>query len=722
MRTKKLFNDQWLFAPQKLDYDVPDDAFEPITLPHTNKAFQHRNVDACDYQFISTYRKYFKLPEDRANRRVFLDFDGVMLNCVIYLNHQLIGEHIGGFTNFSFDITDMLIAGQNILTIYVDSTEHSSVPPFGNLVDYLVFGGIYRDVFLRIVNNCHILDVFARPFDILTEPQLECDIRLSEILANSTVQAILKDQQSLPIASTKITLDSETATLSFPDLPQIKLWTLDEPTLYELEISLSENDHQIDTYTTTIGFREAKFSKDGHFYLNGEPLKLVGLNRHQTYPYIGAAAPARLQQLDADIIKYELGCNVVRTSHYPQSPHFLKRCDEIGLLVFEEIPGWQHIGDNDWQNIVLGDIQAMIERDRNHPSIILWGVRVNESPDNDDLYKCTNALAHKLDPTRQTGGVRDRLNSTFLEDVYTYNDFSNDIRDPVHQPHLITEYSGHMFPTKTWDHEERRIKHTLLHAHIQNLQMGRDDIAGAIGWCAFDYNTHREFGSGDRICHHGVMDMFRLPKWAAYFYQSQLPPEQKVVLQAISGWTMGDRSGGGSHPLTVLSNCDEIQMWIGEAYIGKFQPDFENYPHLKHPPFIIYWAKNDNPWGTSFDDLLLQGCLDGKVVAEQRIASDHIPYHLELAIDTPELKADGADMTRLIVQITDRHHNVLPYIIRVITFELEGEAELIGENPLPLIGGQAALFVKAGFVPSKIQITAQAVDLAPNSITLDILP
>jgi beta-galactosidase len=718
----KLFNNQWLFAPKKLDFNAPDDAFEPITLPHTNKTFQHRNVDACEYQFVSTYRKNFQLPEDKANRRVFLDFDGVMLNGVVYLNQIMIGEHVGGFTNFSLDMTDALIVGQNVLTVYVDSIEHSSIPPFGNLVDYLVFGGIYRDVHLRLVDVHHIEDVFARPLDVLSQPRLECDIRLSQMPPESTVRGTLKDQDGVTIVSTEIDVESLAITLSFPELSEIELWTLHAPTLYQLEISLFQDQTLVDSVDTTIGFRDAIFDKDGRFYLNGEPLKLVGLNRHQTYPYIGAAAPSRLQQLDADLIKYELGCNIVRTSHYPQSPHFLNRCDEIGLLVFEEIPGWQHIGDDNWQNIVVCDVQAMIERDRNHPAIILWGVRVNESPDNDDLYRRTNALAHQLDPTRQTGGVRDRLNSTFLEDVYTYNDFSNDIRTPVHQPHLITEYSGHMLPTKTWDHEERRIKHALLHAHIQNLQLGRDDVAGAIGWCAFDYNTHREFGSGDRICHHGVMDMFRLPKWAAYFYQSQQPPAQKVVLQAISGWTMGDRGGGGSHPLTVLSNCDEIRMWIGEEYIGEFHPDFENYPHLQHPPFVIYWAKNDNPWGTSFDDLRLEGYIDDKMVVEQRIAADHIPCHLELLLDTPQLIADGADMTRVIVRVTDRYHNVLPYIIRVVTFSIDGGAELIGENPLSLIGGQAALFVKAGFESGTVQIKATATDLPTASISLDIVP
>jgi len=430
-----------------------------------------------------------------------------------------------------------------------------------------------------------------------------------------------------------------------------------------------------------------------------------------------------LQRLDADLIKFELACNIVRTSHYPQSSHFLDRCDEIGLLVFEEITGWQYIGDQKWRDICLDDLKTMIERDRNHASIILWGVRVNESADNDDFYTRTNSLAHQLDPTRQTGGVRCIRESSFLEDVFTYNDFSNTVLEPHEQPYLITEFAGHMFPTKIWDHEERLIDHALLHAKIHDLQIGNDKISGAIGWCAFDYATHIEFGSGDRICYHGVMDIFRLPKWAAYFYKSQLPPSEQIVLQAATHWTMGDRSRGGNNPLTVFSNCDEIEVMIGEIRVGKFEPDRESYPNLLHPPFSVHGLDEYSAWGQrQFYDLHLIGFLDGKPVAEHWISSSRLPEILELSTDTHQLYADGADMTRLIFRITDRFGNPLPYATNVVTIELEGEAELIGENPFPLIGGQAALFVKACHTTGLVVVHAHAPGLPNASVSLEIIP
>lgn len=723
MRKRFLFNNDWLFSTERLSLDAPDDQFQAVTLPHSNKIFPHHNFANQDYQFISTYRKRFHLPISREGQQVFLEFDGVMLACTVFLNGQLIREHLGGFISFSIDITRTLQAGENVLTIYVDSNERTDIPPFGHLVDYLTFGGIYRDVHLLVVNPTSIDNVFIKTSNVLDAPQLSCDVRIKNIQPGLELKAILCDQSGNELAETCCSVNQEVTKVSFEILPAVELWTLDHPTLYTIRCSLSLDKKEVDDLSARFGFREARFRPDGGFYLNGQRIKLSGLNRHQTYPYIGAAAPTRLQRQDADIIKNELACNIVRGSHYPQSSHFLDRCDEIGLLVFEEITGWQFIGDQKWQDICLDELSVMIERDRNHPSIILWGVRINESADNNPFYTRTNALAHQLDPTRQTGGVRCFRESSFLEDVFTYNDFSNSVLEPVERPYLITEFAGHMFPTKTWDHEDRLIDQALLHAKIQNAQLGNQKISGAIGWCAFDYATHIEFGSGDRICYHGVMDVFRLPKWAAWFYKSQLPPSKQIVLQAATHWTMGDRSGGGNNPLTVFSNCDELEVMIGDIPVGKFEPDRAAFPNLQHAPFTIHGLDQYSAWGQrQFYDLHLTGYIGGKTVAEQWISSNRLPRKLELSTDTDRLNADGADMTRLVFRITDQHGNPLPYSTKVVTFELQGEADLIGENPFPLVGGQAALFVKARHQPGKVTVRAQAPDLPDATVHVEIIP
>ncbi len=722
MRKIENFNKDWLFAAQPLKMDVPDGEFKAITLPHTNKTFPHHNFDNKTYQFISTYRKRFSFFRDAEQSLVFLDFEGVMLACTVYLNGKWVGENRGGFSSFSFNLTSELNEGENILSVFVDSREREDIPPYGHLVDYLTFGGIYRDVYLRVVHPTHIENTFIQTPNILESPQVYCATNLSRYERGLTLKAALINPEGKQISSVQEIITENPTCFEFNSLPNVDLWSVEAPNLYTLELTLFKDNQPIDATSSRFGFRDCEFKADGGFYLNGEPLKLVGLNRHQTYPYIGAAAPPRLQRQDADIIKYELGCNIVRTSHYPQSPHFLNRCDEIGLLVFEETTGWQHIGDEKWKAISLNELEGMIKRDRNHPSIILWGVRINESADDDAFYSQTNALAHQLDPTRQTGGVRCFLGSSFLEDVFTYNDFSNSVVEPKEQPYLITEFAGHMFPTKSWDNEERLIAHALLHARITDQQLGNPKIAGAIGWCAFDYNTHIEFGSGDRICYHGVMDIFRQPKWAAYLYQSQQSPSQRIVLQAATHWTMGDRNGGGNNPITIFSNCDEIEVFFGEEKVGRFTPDRETYPHLPHPPFTIPIAERFSAWGRAgVNDLHLVGYITNEAVAEKWVASSQLPVKLDLSTDTDQLFADGADMTRLTFRVTDKYGNPLPYATQVIRFDLEGPAELIGENPFPLIGGQGALFIKAQHQVGAVTVHAKTPGLPDATTALKIV-
>jgi beta-galactosidase len=721
MRKIYPFGDDWLFAPKLLDFGEPDRLFEPVTLPHTNRLFTHRTVYENEYQFESTYRKRFIPPEKLDGQRAFLDFEGAMLVSRVYLNDELVGQHAGGYTPFSVELTQQLHEGANTLHVLLDSRELAAIPPNGHRLDFLSFGGIYREVNLRLVDDIHIESAFAHPHDVLNGPRLTVDVRLSQFAGGLRLVGNLKDREGKSVSTNENKIDSANAALEFSEEQGVELWSIENPVLYTLDLRLLQAEKTIDQIELRIGFRQAEFKRDGKFYLNGKQLKLLGLNRHQTYPFIGMAAPARLQRQDADILKHELGCNIVRTSHYPQSPNFLDRCDEIGLLVLEEIPGWQHIGDEQWQELLLAQLREMIIRDRNHPSIILWGVRINESPDNDPLYRHTNRLARELDPTRQTGGIRNFMDSSFLEDVFTFNDFSLGVTEPKYSPHLITEFAGHVYPTKTWDNEDRLIEHALIHARKHNLQLGRDDIAGAIGWCAFDYNTHLEFGSGDRICHHGVMDIFRLPKWAAYFYRSQKTPDQELVLKAATYWTFGDRSGGGNNPLIVFSNCDEIEVFIGREKFGRFQPDREQFANLPHPPFTVRWPLPYNPWGAPSGDLKIIGYRNGQPVIQQEIAADQQPHKLSLRADSQELKADGADMTRVIVSVDDRFGNPVPYQARVIQVDLEGEAQYIGENPLILLSGPAACLVRAGKRAGLATVTARTAGLEEQAITIQLI-
>jgi beta-galactosidase len=514
---------------------------------------------------------------------------------------------------------------------------------------------------------------------------------------------------SAPVyASVETSDDRARHTVSLTGLGKVQLWDLQNPHLYTVHVRLLRSGQVIDEETRRIGFREAVFTDHG-FSLNGKILKLRGLDRHQTFPFVGQAMPARVQRQDAKILHNHLHCNIVRTSHYPQSRHFLDCCDEIGLLVLEEIPGWQHIGNEAWKEVAIDNVGRMIRRDWNHPSIILWGVRINESKDDHDFYVRTNALAHALDGTRQTGGIRYFQESEFLEDVFTMNDFGFPLKKPNHPRYLNTEFVGHTFPTKTTDDDERQREHTLRHARIHNQLASDPQYAGGIGWCAFDYNTHSDFGAGDRICYHGVTDIFREPKPAAGFYKSQCDPEEEIVLEPAFHWANSDESVGFSKAV-ICSNCDHLKIFTRAdsietnpwTLLTELDPNRSEFEYLKYPPFVFDVRTSHFAWG----DLRIDGYLKGKQVISKSLSGRGVDRKFILLPDDATLMADGADTTRVVLRVTDEFGAVRTYANDPVIFTLEGPAELIGDNPFSLIGGTGAVWIRAKEEPGTVRLKA----------------
>ena len=721
-------NHNWLFKEKnQTNATRPgfnDLTFKRVTIPHTNKILPWHGFDDKEYEFVSIYRRHFRLPPELQGRRVFIDFGGVMTASTVWLNGQRLGEYRGGYTPFSFELTPQLNwKGDNLLAVEVDSTERKDIPPFGRLVDYLTFGGIYRDVALRFVGNVFIENVFAKPVDVLSSDRsLEVRCYLDESKSNGAplmlTASLLEGNRVIAAQTREISPNGQAHyDLTLTNIRDIELWDIDQPKLYEVIVGLSERDRVIDQYETRIGFREAKFTPEG-FYLNGKHLKLRGLNRHQTFPYVGQAMPARVQKRDAWILRKELKCNIVRTSHYPQSPHFLDGCDEYGLLVFEEIPGWQHIGNDDWQKLALQNVEKMVRRDWNHPSIILWGVRINESGDNHDLYTRTNALAHSLDDSRQTGGVRYRYNSERLEDVFTLNDFGFPLRPPNHPLYLNTEFNGHMYPTKRNDNVERLREHTHRHARVHNQLASDDKYAGGLGWCAFDYNTHDYFGSGDRVCYHGVSDIFRIPKPAAGFYKSQCDPSEEIVLEPAFDWARGDENETFTNAL-ACSNCEKLKFYIGERFIAEVEPDRKTYDHLKYAPFV---TNLHTGIGGGWDDLRVEGYIGGKKVIERKMSAKGVDRELLVLPDDRDLIGDGIDMTRVVLKITDEFGAVRPFANTPIALTIEGPGEIVGENPFALFGGVGAVWIKTKPRAGVVRLTAKHPVLGSKTVTFNVKP
>jgi beta-galactosidase len=740
------YHPAWVNGAEGTTFD--DSAFQRVVVPHTNIELPWHSFDDKDYEFVSTYRRRFKYPKDADGKRAFVDFEGVMTASTVWINGQLLGNYRGGFTPFSFEVTQHLHRNaENVLVVKVDSTERPDIPPFGYEIDYMTFGGIYREVSLRIVPQVYIDNIFAQPKDVLgSSPSMDVHCFVAgDIAAAGTLslEAELRDEDRVvarnrrdpdrmtaknadadsavdPYTDAAVSTTSETRsdparlTIAFEKLSGIQLWSLDKPRLYTVHVRLLAGGRALDEDSRRVGFREATFTDHG-FSLNGQIVKLRGLDRHQTFPFVGQAMPARVQRKDADILRKNLHCNIVRTSHYPQSRHFLDRCDEIGLLVLEEIPGWQHIGDEKWKQVAIDNVGRMIRRDWNHPSIVLWGVRINESLDDHDFYVRTNALAHALDNSRQTGGIRYFQESEFLEDVFTMNDFGFPLKPPCHPRYLNTEFVGHTFPTKTTDDDERQREHTLRHARIHNQLASNPQYAGGIGWCAFDYNTHANFGSGDRICYHGVTDIFREPKPAAGFYKSQCDPSEEVVLEPAFHWARGDESIGFTKAV-FCSNCEHLKVFARQTGVedaawvplAELDPDRTEFEHLKYAPFVLDLMKlNLRKLKIGWGDLRAEGYIGGKLVITKTLSGSGVDRKFVMLPDDRELIADGADSTRVVLRVTDEFGAVRTYADSPIALTLEGPATVIGENPFSLVGGTGAIWIRAKEESGIVRLTAK---------------
>ncbi len=748
MREIHPFNDNWQFCT---DFE-PDLIHNPgqgqsIRLPHNAADLPYNYFDETSWHQSYCYQKIFAYDGKYDHQVNTILFEGSMANTKVYLNGHHLLTHTDGYTPFEASINSYLKVGDNLLTVVLDGSENPEIPPFGGLIDYLTYAGIYRDVWFKSVPKVSIGEVKTEPLNVLEEQKsLRIWCRLNgtdKCGAKIEMTHILWDSEGHVVAETNSEVTGEENTVQLDGLKKISLWDIKNPNLYELTTSISVDSHE-DTVKTSIGFRTAEFTSNG-FMLNGKPLKILGLNRHQAYPYEGYAMGRRAQEKDAEILKFDLGCNLVRTSHYPQSPWFLDHCDRIGLLVFEEIPGWQHIGGTQWKQRTIENVEKMIRRDWNHPSIILWGVRINESQDDHDFYLETNSLSRKLDSTRQTGGVRYITDSDFLEDVYTMNDFIQGMEElpgvnhpqiPLRKqqdvtglnrsvPYLVTEFNGHTFPTKRTDHEQRQAEHVTRYLNILDKAYGDDEISGCIGWCFADYNTHKDFGAGDRICHHGVMDMFRNPKFASYVYSSQKSPQLQAVLKPVTYWARGERNIGGVLPLIVLTNCDYVELRYGSDLSTIEYPNRERFPNLPHPPVIFdhksFVEEEMGHWKKEWENVTFKGYVGDEEVISYSMVGNPVADRMEVVPDWRWLKSEENDETRIVVKALDQIGNTLPHFDDPLSISVSENGQLIGPDMINFRGGIATFWVRSTNKKGQLKINLKTPRFSNASCLLHVI-
>lgn len=747
-RQTLLLDQDWLFGGKfssvAAQPNFEDAGFEAITLPHCVVPLSWHGYNPASWEDVWIYRRHFGLSPQLRGLRTFLRFDRVMAGATPILNGHNLPQHLGGFLPFEHEVTH-LVQEKNLLAVAVDA-RWLNAPPSGSpkgpaSIDYLLPGGISGSVSLRSVPAVFISDVFAKPVNVLDEKrrvEIASTINAGERLpAHVRLEAVLLDGgHEIARTSESATIEQSTQEVKLTlDRPDIALWDVEHPRLYDLVVTLFMNGEPLHDYHTRIGFRDARFEVDG-FFLNGKRLRLFGLDRHELYPYVGFSASNRSLRRDAEILRREFNVNSVRCSHYPQSEAFLDACDELGLMVWEETPGWQYIGDEAFQKLVLRDVNDMVRRDRNHASIIIWGVRVNESHNDPALYTQTRAIAKSLDDSRPTSGsmTPDSLKTWKTEwhqDVFAFDDYhsapdgSVGILPPLPGvPYMLAEavgqysYGGRGFHTiyrragDPADQMRQAINHAQAHSRAANYER----CAGVIAWCAFDYasldNAH------DGVKCPGVADGFRIPKLGASFYRAQVDRGVRPTIEPDFSWVFDAQTpqGPGDHA-AIFSNCARLELWINDKHHATLSPDAEGYPHLKAPPFFANLQMD----GADHPELRIDGYIGRTKALSRRYSSDRAADQLWLKADDAELRADGSDSTRLAFGAADKFGSLRTTGAGSVTLRISGPGSIVGDNPFALEqpGGVGAVWIKTlPSHPGRIEVEASHPLLGRRSIVI----
>ena len=699
------WNDGWLFTPvfdpAIVRPECPELTLEPVRLPHTVKALPYNYCNENDYQKLSGYRREFFAPKEWEGRTVLLTFGAVAHDATVFCNGRRVFHHSCGYTAFTVDLTSALHLGQkNVVAVRCDSREDLNIPPFGGQMDFLTYGGICRAVCLDVKEPAYLRDIFI-------ETKAEGDFRIYTATVGETVGCTLQAEIRSPSGSRAF----YTGELSLPitgALNSVHPWSIEHPTLYTLTVRLIRPgtgglpDRVLDEKSCRFGFRTLQFVAGG-LYLNGQRVELRGLNRRQSYAYQGYAMPDSIQRLDAQLLKKQLGCNAVRLTA-PPSPAFLDACDELGLLVFVEMPGWQHVGDDIWKAQALQNCREMVCQCRSHPSIFLWGVRVSGSADDESFYKRTNETVRRLDPTRPT------------------------------------------------DDEPHRLAQALRYAAVLNDTIAQQGVAGSFGWCMTDYNTHREFGSGDRISYQGVMDMFRSPKLSAAVYASQKTPRSPsdIVLEVSSSMALGDHPGGFAGACWAFTNAESLRLYRDNDFVAEFTPDRRGrFAALPHPPIEIHdfvglllekyegLDRTAAPQVAAILNEMRRDSMELSPLSRARMYSLRLSWNelvqlyykyigvlgspaavyrfeavwhgravrtvvkepvqsvrLECTVHNPIL-TDGPtwDCAAVSLRAIDQNGNLLPYCGEAVQLSVEGPLRILGPSVVPLRGGMAGTYL-----------------------------
>jgi len=759
------FNEDWSFAKDlpDIDYSLPASdisQFVPVTLPHT------ANIEplVVNNQWMGTcwYRKTFSVKASESEKKRFLYFEGAMQNADIYLNGKHLMHHTGGYLPFEVPISDELNYDKpNLLAVKLINTDDSLVPPGKPLktLDFNRYGGIYRNVKLIETSPLHITNALTatKPasggvfieFKSVSEKKSQIQIK-TQIINESEIQETFIVEQRIKDYSGKLVAQTESSELSCKPqemvdctqpvvLSESKLWSPDHPYLYSLETRILKGKELADNQILKFGIRDIVLT-DSALYLNGKKLFITGTNRHQEYPYIGYALSDEAQWRDAVKIK-NAGFNMVRLSHYPQSEAFMDACDSLGIITMDCIPGWQFIGNEQFKQHVLKDTRELIRRDRNQASVFFWELSLNETwmlpelmdriltirneefPDHQPIacswidypgYELFTPARQHGKPPYYWNAYKDGKRPVFIAE---YGDWEYYAQNAGFNQ---TAYANLKEEERTSRQlrgagEKQLLQQALNFQEAVNSNQKGESTIGEANWLMFDYNR----GYTDDIESSGIADIFRIPKFAYYFYQSQRDASENVQLPTTAGpmvYIASYWQPGSSNDIRVFSNCQQVELLLNGKSLGKQQPDSNALTaHLNHPPFTFYL-----PLFVP-GELVALGFIDGKQVATDTVQTPLEPQSVQLQVDESGISISKIhdDVVYVYAKIVDKNGTICPLYQNEVKFSVSGNAELIGENPAKCEAGIATILLKTHADSKQIMLAAESNQL--ENSTLQIL-
>lgn len=734
-----------------------------VSLPDGIEYLPTEASGCINYQGEVWYRKHFTPDAALKGKKLFLHFEAIMGKSKVFVNGKLLTEHFGGYLPVIADVTDVLDwNGDNVIAVWADNSDDPSYPPgkAQDVLDYTYFGGIYRDCWLIAHNNVFITDpnyenevaggglfvAFGKVSDALAEVQLKIHVRnATKNPFSGRVEYMLLQPDGTEVArlSDKIQVKAGRATTVSDRMPvkQPMLWTPSTPTLYNLLVRVFDKEgNVIDGYRRRIGIRSIEFKGKDGFYLNGRPYgkPLIGANRHQDFAVVGNAVANSIHWRDAKKLK-DVGMEIIRNAHCPQDPAFMDACDELGLFVIVNTPGWQFWNDApEFAQRVYSDIRNVVRRDRNHPSVWLWEPILNETWYPADFAKNTRDIVDAEYPypycySGSDSEARGHENfPVYFAHPANMQDASKEI-DPTKTYFTrewgdnVDDWSSHNSPSRVarnWGEQPMRVQaqhYACPYYPVTSYDVLYKQSPQHVGGCLWHSFDHQRGYHPDPF-YGGLMDVFRQPKYSYYMFMAQRPAV-KNDRNAGSGpmvYIAHEMTPFSGKDVTVYSNCDEVRLTFnkgGKTYTYKKD---KNRPGMPSPVITfpdVYDFMVDKAFSRTQkqDDvyLLAEGLIDGKVVATHKVVPARRPEKILLWMDNEgtDLKADGSDFVTVVAAVADKNGNIKRLNNYNIRFSIEGEGRLLGgpgvlANPVPVKWGTAPVLVQSTLKPGKIRITA----------------